>query len=149
MGYSMNFKSIIDEWERDSKIDPVNLDEESIKIPQLHSKYLKYLVMAAAEYRQANRDYKMLYCKKRDYYLGYLDSDTLNQLGWEPVRLKILKNEIEVYLDADPDLNQALEVVEATKSKADYLERVLKELNNRQFQIKNSIEWHKFKNGLN
>ena len=26
-------------WEKDSKIDPDNLHDESLKIPQLHSKY--------------------------------------------------------------------------------------------------------------
>ena len=37
------------EWTIDSKIDPELLDEESIKIPQLHSKYLKYLKMEKEE----------------------------------------------------------------------------------------------------
>ena len=31
------------QWAEDSKIEQDLLDEESIKIPQLHSKYLNYL----------------------------------------------------------------------------------------------------------
>ena len=35
----MNLEQIQDMWEKDSKIDPDNLHDESLKIPQLHSKY--------------------------------------------------------------------------------------------------------------
>ena len=35
----MNLDKIQEMWERDSHIDPDNLHDESLKIPQLHSKY--------------------------------------------------------------------------------------------------------------
>ena len=35
----MNLEQIQEMWERDSFIDPDNLHDESLKIPQLHSKY--------------------------------------------------------------------------------------------------------------
>ena len=35
----MNLEQIQEMWEKDSKIDPDNLHDESLKIPQLHSKY--------------------------------------------------------------------------------------------------------------
>ena len=35
----MNLEQIQDMWEKDSKIDPDNLHDESLKVPQLHSKY--------------------------------------------------------------------------------------------------------------
>ena len=35
----MNLEKIQEMWERDSHIDPDNLHDESLKIPQLHSKY--------------------------------------------------------------------------------------------------------------
>ena len=35
----MNLEAIQEMWEKDSKIDPDNLHDESLKIPQLHSKY--------------------------------------------------------------------------------------------------------------
>ena len=37
----MNINEIEDLWEKDSQIDPDNLHLESIKIPNLHSKYYK------------------------------------------------------------------------------------------------------------
>ena len=35
----MNLEKIQEMWQRDSVIDPDNLHDESLKIPQLHSKY--------------------------------------------------------------------------------------------------------------
>ena len=35
----MNLDKIQEMWEKDSQIDPDNLHDESLKIPQLHSKY--------------------------------------------------------------------------------------------------------------
>ena len=35
----MSIEKIQEMWERDSVIDPDNLHDESLKIPQLHSKY--------------------------------------------------------------------------------------------------------------
>ena len=35
----MNLDEIQEMWQRDSVIDPDNLHDESLKIPQLHSKY--------------------------------------------------------------------------------------------------------------
>ena len=39
----MDLEKITEMWERDSKIDQVMLDESSLKIPQLHQKYLTLL----------------------------------------------------------------------------------------------------------
>ena len=35
----MNLEKIQEMWQNDSVIDPDNLHDESLKIPQLHSKY--------------------------------------------------------------------------------------------------------------
>ena len=35
----MDLEKIQEMWEKDSHIDPDNLHDESLKIPQLHSKY--------------------------------------------------------------------------------------------------------------
>ena len=36
----MQLDKILEMWEKDSKIDDVMLDETSIRIPQLHAKYI-------------------------------------------------------------------------------------------------------------
>ena len=48
----MNLEQIQEMWEKDSHIDPDNLHDESLKIPQLHSKYYTQFII------------RLLYCVK-------------------------------------------------------------------------------------
>ena len=41
---NLSLDEIQEMWQRDSVIDPDNLHDESLKIPQLHSKYLLYTI---------------------------------------------------------------------------------------------------------
>ena len=45
----MKIESIESLWEKDSKIDSVDLKGESLKIPQLHEKYFKILQFSNQE----------------------------------------------------------------------------------------------------
>ena len=40
----MNLEQIQEMWQKDAVIDPDNLHDESLKIPQLHSKYYTCLL---------------------------------------------------------------------------------------------------------
>ena len=40
----MTMEEIMEAWSNDSNIDRTELGEESLKIPQLHSKYYKMLI---------------------------------------------------------------------------------------------------------
>ena len=75
------------EWTIDSKIDPELLDEESIKIPQLHSKYLKYLSDVKLLKIKKEMEYKVLLREKFEYYTGKADEEVYKE---KPFDLKIL-----------------------------------------------------------
>ena len=51
-------------------------------------------------------------------------------------------------LDSDDDVIEQTNKVEYIATVGDFLERVLRNLNSRTWDIKNSIEWTKFTNGL-
>ena len=78
------------EWTIDSKIDPELLDEESIKIPQLHSKYLKYLSDVKLLKIKKEMEYKVLLREKFEYYTGKADEEVYKE---KPFDLKILKQD--------------------------------------------------------
>ena len=40
----MNLQELQDEWAKDSLVDDDHLDKESARIPNLHQKYLKFLL---------------------------------------------------------------------------------------------------------
>ncbi len=143
----MKFDDIMHMWEQDAKMDRTELGEESVKIPLLHYKYYKLFVDEGLLYKKLEIDYKSLYKLKYEYYMGTLDQETIQQKGWEPNSLKILKADLAVYTDADSDLQHIQARLDVQKQKITFLESVIKSISNRVFLIKNAIDWERFKVG--
>lgn len=143
----MKLEEIYSEWDKDSKIDKTELGDESLKLPQLHSKYFKIFTNESLLYKKYNDEYKKLYRIKNEYYMGLLDQDTLIEHGWDPQPLKILKQDLPMYLESDSDIQTVLNKMELQKQKISFLESVIKQVNNRGYLIKNAIDWEKFKMG--
>ena len=132
------------EWTIDSKIDPELLDEESIKIPQLHSKYLKHLSDVKLLKIKKEMEYKVLLREKFEYYTGKADEEVYKE---KPFDLKILKQDLSLYMESDTDIQALLARINYYEEIMFFLDKVLHCLNNRGFQIKNSIDWQKFMQG--
>jgi hypothetical protein len=143
----MNIDSILDEWNNDSKIDKVEIGNESLKIAELHNKYLRIITQESLILRKLDFEYKDMYRLKWEYYLGYLDSDTMAERGWEPMRLKILKQDLDIYLSSDADIQKIQSRQVLQKEKIVALESIMKSITNRGFYIKNFIDFEKFKMG--
>jgi hypothetical protein len=144
----MKLEEISQEWIKDSKIDTTELDIESIKIPQLHSKYLKVYFEERRKLKALEFQSKELFLNKYEYYHGRLSDEELQQLNWEPFMKRLMKNEVDLYLESDKDIIQTNMRIVNQKEKLDMLEEILKNLNQRNFQIKNAIDWKKFTQGV-
>jgi hypothetical protein len=140
----MNIDELYNEIERDLKIDDTELDLESIRTPQLHNKYLKLYTTHSLQLKRLQDEYKVLYKEKWEYYTGKASPDTYRE---KPFDIKVLRADIGIYIDSDTDLQQLSQKVAYTKQIADYLERILREINNRNWTIRNTIEWKKFLHG--
>ena len=140
----MNIDELYIEVERDIKIDDTELDLESIRTPQLHNKYLKIFTKHSLQYKKLQDDYKVLYRVKWEYYTGKASPEVYAE---HPFELKVLKADIGIYMEADKDLQQLGQRMAYTKQIVEYLERILKEINNRNWNIRNTIEWKKFLHG--
>ena len=143
----MNLKDIMNQAEVDLQIDPTELDIASLRIPQLHNKYLNFLRNESLLYKKLRLDYKCLYRIKWEYYTGKIDKETLESNGWKPFQLQILKQDIDKYLDADEDLIVIRSKINYCEEKTKHLEEIIKNINNIQWNIKNAIEWKKFISG--
>ena len=141
----MNIDELYTEVERDIKIDDTELDLESIRTPQLHNKYLKLFTKHSLQYKKLQDDYKVLYRVKWEYYTGKASPEVYAE---NPFELKVLKADIGIYMEADKDLQQLGQRMAYAKQIADYLERILREINNRNWTIRNTIEWKKFLHGV-
>ena len=140
----MNIDEVYNEIERDLKIDDTELDLESIRTPQLHNKYLKMYTTYSLQYKKLQDDYKVMYRFKWEYYGGKSPPEVYAE---KPFELKILKADIGIYLDSDSELQQLSQKMAYAKQITDYLERILREINNRNWTIRNTIEWKKFLHG--
>ena len=95
----------------DMIIDDTELDLESLKTPQLHNKYLNLYTDEKLKLSKVQSEVKALIRVKWEYYTGKLDEDQLKELGWEPFQYKILKNDIDKYLESDSDLIEFLHFI--------------------------------------
>jgi hypothetical protein len=134
-------------WERDAQIDRTELGEESLRIPQLHSKYFKIFSQERLLFRKMEADFKQLYKNKYEWYNGSISEESLKEHEWEPNPLKILRTDIPMHLEADKDLQSLSLKMEMQKEKVEFVEAVIKSLTTRGFQIKSAIDWERFKMG--
>ena len=140
----MNLKDIQAEAQKDLKLDLGNLTVLSLRIPLLHNKYYKILLMELAIQRKIKRHYDMLYRNRWRYYLGKEDDEVYEA---EPFDEKVLRQDVGMYLAADEKLQEAKEKLEFQKEKVDYVQSTIQQINNLQWQIKNTITWQQFTQG--
>jgi len=143
----MNFEDLKRHVERDMKVDDTQLDLESLKIPQLHNKYLNFLQEERFNLKKMGFDFASLRRSKWEFYTGKMSEEDLEDKGWEPFDLKILKSDIDMYLDSDNDMILMKQKITYQEEKVFYLESVIKEIGQRNWEIRNAIEWRKFVSG--
>lgn len=133
---------------KDLEIDQTALDTESSKTPQLHNKYLVMFMDERLKLKKIKNELAVLRRNKWLYYTGRLSKEELQQFGWEPFELNILKNEADQMIESDFDYIKIEEKVNFQTEKVNYLENVVKIINNRQWQIRSIIDWLKFTQGV-
>lgn len=134
--------------EKDIAIDKTELGDESANIPQLHNKYLNMFHDERLMLQKLTANYKMLRKTKWEWMTGKLSQEQLEQLGWEPFQTRIMRQDLQLYMDADPQLNETESRIALQQEKVDYLESVLKGISQRHWVIRNAIEWRKFTQGV-
>ncbi len=139
----MNLDMIQEMWEKDSKIDDVMLDESSLKIPQLHQKYLTLYNEFSLLSRKTKQQLKTLEHKKWLYYSGKEVPEDA-----DPFPHKVIKSDVQNWIGVDKDI-QTMEM------KAEYydvilnaLSEILRQVHQMTYHIKQCIEWRRFVNGV-
>ena len=143
----MNLEKIQEMWERDSHIDPDNLHDESLKIPQLHSKYYTIYNTITLMREKARDSYNRIRLERYNYYTGKAPAEVY---AAEPFPYKVReKDAIQRHMDADEKLNTINMKIKYYDTILKYLEEIIRIISNRTYQIKNAIEWNKFQSGFN
>ena len=143
----MKFEEIQIAWTRDCEMDETELSHESIKIPQLHNKYLIFYSNEKLKFKEIKYLFAALIKRKRDYYSGRMTAKELEMADWEPFQLKLLKADVQEYIDADDNVIESKKLLALQEEKVNYLESIVKSLTTRGYLIKNAIDWKRFTEG--
>jgi hypothetical protein len=128
-------------------MDETELSQESIKIPQLHNKYLIFYSNEKLKFKEIKYLFAGLIRRKRDYYSGRMTAKELEMVDWEPFQLKLLKADVQEYIDADDNVIESKKLLALQEEKVNYLESIVKSLTTRGYLIKNAIDWKRFTEG--
>ena len=140
----MDLEKLQDLADKKLKINDTELDLESLKTPQLHNEFMKHLTKYKLMLSRAETEYSVLKREKWEYYTGKSDASVYAE---KPFDLKILRTDIDKYLESDEDLQKAKQKVDYLSTTVDFLDRTIRLISNRGFIIKNAIDWRKFTSG--
>ncbi len=133
-------------WNEDAKLDIDNLHTESLNISCLHAKYFELYNTIFLLRKKAEQQKKNIRHERYEYFSGKADPEVYVK---DPFPKKIRdKDTMQKYLDADERLSGVSLKIDYYDTMLVYIESILKQISNRTFQIKNSIEFMRFNAGL-
>ena len=140
----MDLQTINEMWERDSVIDDVMLDQASIKIPQLHQKYVSLLSEFSLLQKKTQQQLKTAQHMKFLYYSGKAAPEEYED---KPFPYKVLKGEAWNWVNIDEDIQKIELKIEYYNTVLRTLEEILKQVHQMSYNIKNVIQWRTFVGG--
>lgn len=143
----MTFEDIFKAWEVDSFVDKTELSDESLKIPKLHHKYSLMFYTERTILRNLEAEYKTLKFNKTDFFANGPDEETI-KLNWKlPPKGRILKVEIQSYVESDQDIINLSLKIGLQQDKVDFIDSIIKTINHRGYIIRNAIDFEKWIGG--
>lgn len=143
----MTLDEIDELWKEDCKIDEANLVKEGARIPKLHHKYYMHYIKEGLRVKKLKADLKVLQRDKYDWLIGAMAEEDLKERGWKPNPRKILRTEVDKYLDADKDIIELSLKIDYFESIHKFLEDIVRQIAWRNNVIGNMIQWAKFTAG--
>lgn len=135
-------------WASDAKINSTELGNESIRLSSLHAKYIDVYKQQKLRCQKLSSDYAKLSRLKFRYYSGNLNgTEELKVLGWEPMIEKYLRADVNIMVEGDEDIMELKNKLNYAELFVDCCEKIVKEIHQRSFNIRNAIEWEKFTQG--
>ena len=143
----IKLEQILEYWKTDSIIDDSKPHQELISTPLLHAKYVEILSQHRLATQKAKFDHAKMKKIRREYYLGNLDKETLDEYGWEPCQFVLSDPKIARKIETDRELINMLLKKVAHEEIVTYCETVLKSLHNRTWDLGNFIKYRQLTSG--
>lgn len=125
----------------DCELNYEALDTESLKTAYLQGKYMnlysdEYLKLKAMYYKMDE-----LKLAKEEYYSGKASPEVYKV---KPLDLEIRKAKVELYVDNDDEVKKLQQEIDIQKTKVDLISDMKQVLSQRNWQIRNAVEFKKF-----
>ena len=141
----MNLDEIQNLWKKDSQIDEVLLDEATLRIPQLHHKYLtlhsEYVLLA----KKKTQELRTLEHRKWLYYSGKAAPEEYED---KPFEHKVIKSDVQHWVGVDEQIQRVEMQIDYYNTTVNVLSEILKQIHQMSYNIKNAIEWRRFTGGV-
>lgn len=141
----MNLEEIQNLWKKDSQIDEVLLDEATLRIPQLHHKYLtlhsEYVLLA----KKKTQELRTLEHRKWLYYSGKAAPEEYED---KPFEHKVIKSDVQHWVGVDEQIQRVEMQIDYYNATVNVLSEILKQIHQMSYNIKNAIEWRRFTGGV-
>jgi len=135
----MNLETIQSMWEKDSQIDIIKVHEEAAKIPSLHAKYWDVYNALKLLKEKAQTQESKVKLNRHNYYTGKASDEEYKA---EPFPYKVREKEsVKRYMDADDRVQTIVLKIKYYDVMLTYLEDIVRQINNRSYQLKNIIDW--------
>lgn len=143
----MKLEQIFELWTEDCNINKSELGEEALKISMLHQKYYRIFIQERLIQKKYETELKQLRLEKYEFYTQGPSQEQIDK-GWKlPSIGRILKSDVNTYIDADEDIIKQTLRIAAQSEKVDLLESIIRTLRDRNFNIRAAIDWERFKVG--
>jgi len=140
----MNLETIQEMWAKDSVIDDVMLDQASLHIPQLHSKYITLHNEFSLLLKKAKQELNRTTHLRTLYYSG---RGTPEMYEDTPFDYKLIRSEVPSWVAVDQSVNKVEMKVALYETTLNSLNEILKQIHQMSFNIKNIIQWRQFASG--
>jgi hypothetical protein len=132
----MTYKEIQELAEQELKIDRFKLGEEATRTPNILMRFLDIYRTEKVVLHKMVKKYNELRKDKWEYYSGKASDEVYNE---KPFDVKVLRQDLDLYLDADEELSELYLNIQTQKEKIFYLEKIIRGIEQREFSIKNAI----------
>lgn len=144
-----SIEQVMDMWEADAPIDVTEQINENARIPNLKSKYSNIMTVHSSQVRKLDALYKRERLWYWRFYMGkHIEQTEIDKRNPEFSQdEKIAKTHLDAYLDGEEGLNKIWLTKGMNQEIVDYCKEVIRELNNRTYQLTNMRELLKFNEG--
>lgn len=140
----MTIEEILEEWKTDSVIDRCNIQNEILKITELHFKYWKILYNEKVLLENVKAEYNKLYKETYEFYIhGASEAKDLKRSA----KGAVLKTEAEIYIQADEHIIKMSMKLAKQKEKTEFVKAILESIKSRGYNLKVVVDHIKFEAG--